>query len=245
MNELDVNGNRSELSEPKKKRFEWLRKLFQIILTVVLLITIAGGAYFLILNQTNTLVVVVGDSMYPTLHDKEFGLMSTKSKHLDNIERDDIIIFYDLRHEAIPDKIDNLSEEQLKTIPQLIKRVIALPNETIQFFDGGNELDTIQITKADGAIFTYENNFPRGYYVYKENENGSGAPFELGNDEYFVLGDNLSQSLDSRSANIGAVNKSIINGVLYVIQGTSTGSDAQGRLTGKQYYMLWNWRYFK
>lgn len=82
----------------------------------------------------------------------------------------------------------------------LLKRVIGLPNETITLESGrvyinGNALDEPYI--ADFCMY--------------QSCNGT---WELGPDEYFVLGDNRSHSLDSHT--FGPVNRDSIIGVARV-----------------------------
>lgn len=78
----------------------------------------------------------------------------------------------------------------------IIKRIIGIPGETIDIKDGKIYIDD----------------------VYYENENGNTLvsddsityPITLGKDQYFVMGDNRANSIDSRSTNVGAIYKTDI-----------------------------------
>ena len=106
------------------------------------------------------------------------------SKKVKDPERFDIVIF------KYPD-----DESQL-----FIKRVIGLPGETVCIQDGKIYID--------GEIL--EENY--GYYLEGKVMEGYdfSEPVEVGEDEYFVLGDNRNDSLDSRK--IGCIPKTDIIG---------------------------------
>lgn len=112
-------------------------------------------------------------SMYPTLHDGDI-IFLYKLDH--TIRRGDIVVFN-----------SPTSDEKL------IKRIIGLPGETIGF-ENGNILvnNTRFIESGDKAETDYGQ--PVGT-VPPEALSGT----RLGEDEYFVMGDNRDVSYDSRS----------------------------------------------
>ena len=83
-----------------------------------------------------------------------------------------------------------------------IKRIIGLPGETVQIDEEGN-------IYINGELL--EENY--GKETIAANNRGRAAePITLGDDEYFVMGDNRNNSKDSRSAEVGNVKRSQIIG---------------------------------
>ena len=77
-----------------------------------------------------------------------------------------------------------------------IKRVIGLPGETVEIHNGK----------------VYINDTPLLENYIKSPPQGVHGPFFIGENEYFVLGDNRTNSSDSRFPNVGLVKKNYIAG---------------------------------
>ena len=111
---------------------------------------------------------------------------------------DDIIVekFSYLTNE--PERYDIIVFHQSDT-ENYIKRVIALPGERIQITEG-------KIYINDRAIFDAHGNT-------KMKDGGiAEKPIKLGEDEYFVLGDNRNASKDSRDKAVGVIKREQIIG---------------------------------
>ena len=84
-----------------------------------------------------------------------------------------------------------------------IKRVIGLPGETVQIIDG--------------YVYINGEKLDENYGAEVMNDAGRAAePITLGDDEYFVLGDNRNRSDDSRYENVENLKREKIVGRAWV-----------------------------
>ena len=137
---------------------------------------------------------VDGASMYPSIRDGEVGISNIIGFKMNSVKRFDVVIVY--------------SETSRKYI---FKRVIAMPNEVIEYAN-----DKLII---DGKVM--EEPFFDAEYKKEMTDNGNldftedFGPIRMGSDEYFLMGDNRPRSSDSR--HVGAFKESDIkskNGVI-------------------------------
>ena len=85
-----------------------------------------------------------------------------------------------------------------------IKRIIGLPGEIVQIDEEGN-------IYIDGEIL--EENYGREVI---ENPGRAGEALVLGEDEYFVMGDNRNNSSDSRDPSVGNIHRKDIIGRAFI-----------------------------
>ena len=127
---------------------------------------------------------VNGTSMYPTLEDGDQLIADKITYRFRDPERFDIIIF--------PYKYAENT--------YFIKRIIGLPGETVRIDEQGNIYINGEILEED---YGYETILYAGL---------ASEEIVLGEDEYFVLGDNRNVSEDSRYADVGNIKREDIVG---------------------------------
>jgi len=153
------------------------------LLSTLLSLVIMAALVLFILNFVGSRVSVEGTSMYSTLNDRDQLVEDILTyKFIRDPQRFEIVIF------------------KLKNDPDTyyIKRVIGLPGETVQIINSVIYINGEELQEEYG----------KGVYFLA----GSAAdPVVLGEDEYFVLGDNRTNSIDSRYA-VGKVKRSQITG---------------------------------
>jgi len=133
---------------------------------------------------------VDGSSMEPTLTNGDNLIVDKLSYRFRDPERFDIIVF-PYKHKA-------------KTY--YIKRIIGLPGETVQIDEQGN-------IYINGEILSES----YGREIIKAENIGLAAePIVLGEDEYFVMGDNRNNSTDSRYPQVGNIKREDIIGRAWV-----------------------------
>lgn len=127
---------------------------------------------------------VDGSSMMPTLSDDDNLWVDKLSYRFGDPKRFDVIIF-------------NYDEDTT-----YVKRIIGLPGETVRIDQDGNIFINEQLLKEDYGMEK----------ILPTNLGRANQPVVLGEDEYFVLGDNRNNSQDSRWADVGNVDRKDIVG---------------------------------
>ena len=138
----------------------------------------------------------VGESMEPGIYNGQNVLIDRVRYMLLSPGRDSVIVF-------LPN--GNTASHYY------IKRVVALPGERVQIMDNALYVNGVM---PEANVDTYDLMEEAGI---AENE------IVLGEDEYFVLGDNRNASEDSRSANIGPVKRDQIIGAAWFKYGGDAG----------------------
>lgn len=128
---------------------------------------------------------VSGNSMYSTLEDGDNLWIDKLSYRFKDPERFDIVVFPYHGSEVF-----------------YIKRIIGLPGETIRIDEEGN-------IYIDGEILEED----YGYETISASMIGrANEEIKLGDDEYFVMGDNRNDSKDSRFEEVGNIHRDEFEG---------------------------------
>ena len=126
--------------------------------------------------------------MESTLSNEDHLLVDKISYRFHDPERFDIIVF--------PFQYDKET--------YYIKRIIGMPGETVRIDEDGNIYIDEELLEED-----------YGREVI-ENPGRAVEPIMLGDDEYFVMGDNRNNSSDSRDPSVGNIHRNDIIGRAFI-----------------------------
>lgn len=163
-----------------------MKKVMREMISTGLYLLVVLGAVYLVLTYVGQRTAVSGDSMESTLSDGDNLIVDKITYRFNDPQRFDIIVF-PFRY----------AEDTY-----YIKRIIGLPGETVQIDAEGN-------IYIDGEIL--EENYGREV-IRPENVGVAKDPVVLGDDEYFVMGDNRNDSSDSRVEVVGNIHRKDIVG---------------------------------
>ena len=153
---------------------------------------------YLIITYVGQRTRVDGQSMETTLYNNDNLLVDKLSYRFRDPKRFEIVVF----------------PYQYRENTYYIKRIIGLPGETVQVIDGYVYIDGEQLDEHYGNELM-------------ENPGIAAEPLMLGEDQYFVLGDNRNHSSDSRDARLGPVKRGYLQGkaLLLLTPGATPGTE--------------------
>ena len=159
----------------------------EILSTSVYLLCVLIVTY-LIIHYVGQRTEVQGSSMEPTLQNADNLIVDKITYRLHKPQRFDIIVF----------------PFQYEENTYYIKRIIGMPGETVRI-------------DWDGNIYIDGEMLEEGYGLEVIQDPGCAVEdIKLGEDEYFVLGDNRNNSTDSRAEMVGNIHKKDIIGRAWV-----------------------------
>lgn len=130
---------------------------------------------FLLTHYVAKPIRVEGSSMYPTLKDGELGITNVFGVKFQQVSRFDVVIIF--------------NEERGE---HWVKRVIGLPGDTLE-----SKNDVLKINGKVVDQFFLNQDYVKD--MQKEGQFTSDfGPVTLGDDEYWLMGDNRIRSEDSR-----------------------------------------------
>lgn len=163
-----------------------MNKVMKEVLSTLLYLLGVICLTYLIITFVGQRTEVSGESMEATLSDGDNLIVDKITYRFRDPQRYDIIVF---PFQYLEDTF-------------YIKRIIGLPGETVQIGTDG----TIYINgEVLGETYGRE-------VIRPENVGIAIDPITLGDDEYFVLGDNRNNSTDSRTEIVGNIHRKDIIG---------------------------------
>lgn len=168
----------------QQSKFGQIASFFLELLKVALL---AGVTILLVRYFLFKPFYVKGKSMQPSFYEHDYLIIDELTYRFKEPLRGEVIVF------RPPNDVNEY----------YLKRVIGLPGE--------------RVVIENGRVIIYNNEHLQGILVdevYLEEETVGDISVTLGDDEYFVLGDNRDESLDSRR--FGAIHKDAIVGRVWL-----------------------------
>ncbi len=156
----------------------------EVIETILLLVLV-----YTLVNLATVRFFIEGPSMQPSFYQEQFLIVSRAHYLLGEPQRGDIIVF------------DPPGDDHLADDPLLIKRLIGLPGDTVAIRDGQVFINETLLNE------TYTN----GLCTTGTCRDSS---WDLGANEFFMMGDNRNNSRDSRA--FGVVERSRIIGTAII-----------------------------
>ena len=164
-----------------------MKEIFREVVSLCFYLLIILGCTSLCVNYVLQRTQIEGSSMQTTLSDGDQVLVDKLTYRFQQPKRYDVIAF-PYRYEQ-----DTF----------YVKRIIGLPGEKIRI-------------DAQGTIFINEEALEEDYGTETITQPGYAfTPKILDEDEYFVLGDNRNDSVDSRYASVGYVRREEIIGKVF------------------------------
>lgn len=152
--------------------------LKEILSTSLYLLTVLVVTY-LIVHYVGQRTEVIGSSMETTLSNGDNLIVDKISYRIRDPKRYDIVVF----------------PFQYEKGTYYIKRIIGMPGETVQIdWDGVIYINGEELTESYGREVI-------------KNPGLAANEIVLGDDEYFVMGDNRNNSMDSRDPSVGNIHR--------------------------------------
>lgn len=172
MTKAEAISGRPVLLSPPRKAGKNGRSVLRQSCQLLSVAALAVASYFVISHFLLQSVKVVGRSMVPTLYDSQHYLLNRWIYHLRNPQHSDVVV--------LRDPSDNRFS---------VKRIIAVPGDSIYLKDGnvylnGRKLDEPYLMPR---MPTFTDSKYRDQLIL------------CGKDQYFLLGDNRLNSVDSRA----------------------------------------------
>ena len=187
--EETISAEKKAVKPPKKS---WKKEAREWIMAIAAALMIV----FFIRSFLFQIIRVDGKSMYDTLDDNERLFVTVYDVRFGTVDRDDVVIC------RYPNRGNT----------NFVKRVVAVPGDTLYCEDGVTHV-VYETTDESGATVTVDEMLDENNkYNYFLGNAGDYSNFTLGEDQYFVVGDNRYNSHDSRAGDVGPITGDMIVG---------------------------------
>lgn len=203
MMEENQNAAARNNEQPKQKRVGLLWEIYSILHDFSFILVAVTILFVFIIR----FVGVDGNSMFPTLHDRDYMLLASNFWNTDYKQGDIVVI-------TVPNVFDS---------HPIVKRVIATEGMEVDIDFGRGEV------RVDGKILDEPYIFEPTLLNY---ESGMSYPLTVPEGCVFVMGDNRNHSTDSRYAPLGTVDTRRIMGKVFCIALPGKDTDELGNITG-------------
>jgi len=164
-------------------------KIKNFLLEIIETILVSGVVILALYHFVASIEVVWGPSMEPNYYTNERILVDRVTKRFSPLKRGEVVVFY-------PPGDDS---------KHYIKRVIGIPGDIFKI------INCEVIITRDGEHYVLDEEYlSEGVCTEAGSKIREGRSIKLKDNEYVLLGDNRSQSLDSR--NLGVIQKKRIIG---------------------------------
>ncbi len=165
-----------------------MKKVLSEILSTSLYLLIVLCLTYVVIHFVGQRTQVVGQSMENTLNNDDNLIVDKLTYHFRDPKRFDIVVF----------------PFQYEKDTYYIKRIIGMPGETV-YIDGEG------VIYIDGEVL--EESYGKEII---QDAGRAYEPITLGQDEYFVMGDNRNHSSDSRDPVVGNISREDIIGRAWI-----------------------------
>lgn len=193
--DLSVEDEDDDVTDPESPSYRVGRRKHKRsgLVEWIVVVAVAISSALLVRAYVLQQFAVEGTSMLTTLHPSDRVLVNKLSYRLHDPRRGDVVVLK---------RIESNAEER-----DLIKRVVALPGETIEYRE-------CQLF-IDGSLVNEPYLDPQ---IVAPNRCGADQPVvEIQTDHVFVMGDNRGGSLDSRDGSVGQVAYDNLIGRAFVV----------------------------
>ena len=188
--EAGINNNLDNGASKGRRKGKGLNRAMKEMISTLLYLLVVLCITYVVIHYVGQRTEVWGASMETTLNDGDNLIVDKITYRFRDPQRFDIIVF-PFQHE----------EETY-----FIKRIIGLPGETVQIdLDGTIYIDGEALEESYGREI-----------IRPENIGLAIKPVVLGEDEYFVMGDNRNNSSDSRTEVVGNIHRDDIVGRAWI-----------------------------